>query len=102
MLVLVVTCAEVAILMTYFQLCAEDYHWWWRSFITSGACAGYMLLYSIWYNMTKLNITGMVPTLIYITYMTLGSFTFFLVTGAIGFVASFCFNTVIYGSIKVD
>lgn len=102
LIVLVVTCAEVAILMTYFQLCLEDYHWWWRSFFTAGACAFYLFFYSIWYNMTQLNITGMVPTLIYFTYMSLASFTFFLVTGTIGFVCSFCFNTVIYGSIKVD
>lgn len=102
MIVLVVTCAEVAILMTYFQLCAEDYHWWWRSFMTAGACAGYMFLYSVWYNMTQLNITEIAPTIIYFTYMALASFTFYLVTGTIGFVAAFCFNTVVYGSIKVD
>ncbi len=29
--ILVVTCAEIAIVMCYFQLCSEDYHWWWRS-----------------------------------------------------------------------
>jgi transmembrane 9 superfamily protein 2/4 len=33
-------CAEIAILLCYFQLCNEDYRWWWRSFLTSGACAG--------------------------------------------------------------
>lgn len=102
LIVLVVTCAEVAILMTYFQLCSEDYHWWWRAFSTAGACAGYMFLYAIWYNLTQLNITEVAPTIIYFTYMGLASFTFYLVTGTIGFVAAFCFNTVIYGSIKVD
>ena len=29
--ILIVTCAEIAIVMCYFQLCSEDYHWWWRS-----------------------------------------------------------------------
>jgi len=46
MIVLIITCAEVSILLCYFQLCNEDYHWWWRSFLTSGSCAAYMLLYS--------------------------------------------------------
>ena len=101
-IVLVITCAEVAILMTYFQLCCEDYNWWWRSFTTSGACSIYMFLYAIWYNITKLNISGFVPMIIYFTYMALASFTFFLVTGTIGFIAAFNFNTIIYGSIKVD
>jgi transmembrane 9 superfamily protein 2/4 len=36
-LILVVTCAEVAIVMCYFHLCSEDYHWWWRSFLTTGS-----------------------------------------------------------------
>ena len=37
MLILLVTCAEIAIVLAYFQLCNEDYHWWWRSFLNSGA-----------------------------------------------------------------
>ena len=51
MIVLIVTCAEIAILLCYFQLCNEDYRWWWRSFLTSGACAGYMVLYAVWYTL---------------------------------------------------
>lgn len=35
-LILVITCSETTILLCYFHLCAEDYHWWWRSFLTSG------------------------------------------------------------------
>ena len=45
----VATCAEISILLCYFQLCNEDHRWWWRSFLSSGACAGYTLLYAIWY-----------------------------------------------------
>ena len=26
-IILVITCAEITIVMCYFQLCAEDYHW---------------------------------------------------------------------------
>jgi hypothetical protein len=33
-----ITCAEITIVMVYFQLCYEDYHWWWRSFFVSGVC----------------------------------------------------------------
>ena len=48
LIVLLVTCAEVSILSCYFHLCTEDYRWWWRSFLTSGACTFYMILYAIW------------------------------------------------------
>ncbi|KAI5704621.1 hypothetical protein M8J75_007314 [Diaphorina citri] len=30
-LILIITCSETTILLCYFHLCAEDYHWWWRS-----------------------------------------------------------------------
>merc|ERR1711965_1074687 len=63
--ILVATCAEITIVMCYFQLCNEDYHWWWRSFLSSGSCAIYTFLYSIWYFNTQLDIIGFVPTLIY-------------------------------------
>lgn len=35
-LILTITCAEITMVLTYFQLCAEDYNWWWRSFLASG------------------------------------------------------------------
>merc|ERR1711975_112843 len=28
-IVLIATCAEITIVLCYFQLCAEDYRWWW-------------------------------------------------------------------------
>lgn len=53
--ILTITCAEIAIVMTYFQLCSEDYNWWWRSFLTPGAAAVYLLLYSIMYYVTQVS-----------------------------------------------
>ena len=35
LIILVVTCAEIAIAPTYFQLTSEDYRWWWRAFLSS-------------------------------------------------------------------
>jgi transmembrane 9 superfamily protein 2/4 len=102
MLVLVVTCAEIAILLCYFQLCSEDYHWWWRSFLSTGACAAYMFLYAIWYNLTELDMDGLVPNILYFGYMTIISITCFLITGTIGYHSCLWFNLQIYGSIKVD
>ena len=102
MIILVATCAEITILLCYFQLCNEDYNWWWRSVLSSGACAGYVLLYAVWYYVFELEITGVVPSTLYFGYMILISLSFFLITGAIGFYACFWFVNKIYGSIKVD
>ena len=49
LLILVVTCAEISIVMAYFQLCSEDYNWWWRAFLTSGSSALYLFAYAIVY-----------------------------------------------------
>lgn len=47
--ILVVTCAEITVVLCYLSLCAEDYRWWWRSFITSGSAAFYMFFYAAYH-----------------------------------------------------
>merc|ERR1712004_240784 len=64
-IILIIACSQIAIVMVYFQLCAEDYHWWWRSFFVGSGSAFYVFLYSIFYFYTKLEITSFVPTLLY-------------------------------------
>ncbi len=101
-LILVVTCAEISIVMCYFHLCQENYHWWWRSFFTSGSSALYLFLYSAFYYATKLEIEGLIPTLLFFGYMLLACAAFFLLTGTIGFASTYAFVHVIYASVKID
>jgi transmembrane 9 superfamily protein 2/4 len=54
-IIVIISCSEIAVVMTYFQLCAEDYHWWWRSFVASGGCAIYVFFYSVFYYATEVN-----------------------------------------------
>jgi transmembrane 9 superfamily protein 2/4 len=100
--ILIVTCAEISIALTYFQLTSEDYNWWWRSFFSSGASALYVFLYSILYFSSRLKIERAVPTMVYFGYMSIISIIFFLLTGSIGTCATFIFVRAIYGSIKID
>ena len=102
LIILIATCAEITIVMCYFQLCNEDYRWCWRSFLSAGSSGGYLFLYSIWYFMTKLRIVGFVPSVLYFAYMSMVSITFFILTGSIGFCACLAFIRRIYGAIKVD
>ncbi|EGD76169.1 transmembrane 9 superfamily member 4 [Salpingoeca rosetta] len=101
-IILIMSCAEIAIVMTYLQLCAEDYHWWWRSFVVSGGSAIYVFLYSIFYFSTKLDVDDGVSTLLYFGYTGLMVFTFWILTGTVGFIATYWFTKKIYGSIKID
>jgi transmembrane 9 superfamily protein 2/4 len=101
-LILIVTCAEITIVLCYFQLCSEDYHWWWRAYMTSGSSALYLFLYAAFYFFTKLEITKLVSGVLYFGYMTMISYSFFVLTGTIGFYACYWFVRIIYGSVKID
>lgn len=101
-IILVITCSETTILLCYFHLCAEDYHWWWRSFLTSGFTGFYLFIYCIHFFVTKLNITDAASTFLYFGYTLLMVFLFFLLTGTVGFFACFWFVRKIYGVVKVD
>ncbi|XP_047091238.1 transmembrane 9 superfamily member 9-like [Lolium rigidum] len=101
-LILIVTCAEISIVLCYFQLCSEDYLWWWRSYLTSGSSALYLFLYATFYFFTKLEITKFVSAVLYFGYMLIASYSFFALTGTIGFYACFMFTRLIYSSVKIE
>ncbi|KAK5645941.1 hypothetical protein RI129_004405 [Pyrocoelia pectoralis] len=101
-LILVITCAETTLLLCYFHLCAEDYHWWWRSYLTSGFTAFYLFLYCCHYFFTKLQIEDFTSGLLYFGYTLIMVFLFNLLTGTIGFFACFWFIRKIYSVVKVD
>lgn len=101
-IILVVTCAEISIVLCYFQLCSEDYLWWWRSYLTSGSSALYLFLYAAFYFFTKLNITKPVSGILYFGYMLIASYSFFVLTGTIGFFACLWFTRLVYSSVKID
>ena len=118
--ILVITCSETTILLCYFHLCAEDYNWWWRSFLTSGFTAFYFAVYCIHYFFTKLDIEDSASTFLYFGYTSIMVFCFFLLTGkqkhrktkkydksliisgTIGFFACYWFVRKIYSVVKVD
>eukprot|EP00914_Ancora_sagittata_P027614 GHVO01054004.1.p1 GENE.GHVO01054004.1~~GHVO01054004.1.p1 ORF type:complete len:498 (+),score=20.04 GHVO01054004.1:289-1782(+) len=101
LIILVITCAEISIAFTYFQLVSEDYRWWWRSFWYSGTSALYVFIFSIVF-VSRLGLTKAVSIIIYFGYMSIVSYGFMLLTGSIGFLSTFIFVRAIYGSIKVD
>merc|ERR1719245_2683181 len=100
--ILILTSAEITIVMTYFQLCAEDWRWWWRSVQTAGSSAIYLFAYSILYFYTKLDIVPFVSSLLYFGYMFLACLAFFLVCGTVGFWATYQFVHKIYDAIKIE
>ena len=103
LIILVVAAAEIAIVLCYFQLCNEDYRWWWGSFFSTGSCGVYMFLSAgIYFALGSFKVAGIVPLLVYFGYMLLASLLFSVVTGTIGFLACFAFTKLIYSRIKSD
>ncbi|GAA5807519.1 hypothetical protein MFLAVUS_000882 [Mucor flavus] len=101
-IVLIFTCAQVTILMCYFHICSEDYHWSWRAFLTSGAAGLYVFLYSILYYFTKLDISTFTSTVLYLGYSAVISILLAVFTGSVGYLSCLYFLQKIFASIKVD
>ncbi|KAF2108398.1 endosomal P24A protein-like protein [Lophiotrema nucula] len=99
---MIMTCAAVTVLMIYFLLCAENYHWQWRSFCTAGASAGYVFASALLYWVKDVSFSNWTSGVLYLGYSVLLSALFFVLTGTIGFFASWLFVLRIYKSIKVD
>merc|ERR1712048_740042 len=77
-----ITCAEISIALSYYQLTQENHKWWWRAVFNSGSSAIYMFLYSVLYS-RRLNISTTVATIVYYGYMALLSSAMFIFTGTI-------------------
>ncbi|KAL0092359.1 hypothetical protein J3Q64DRAFT_1672327 [Phycomyces blakesleeanus] len=101
-IVLILTCSQVTILMCYFHLCNEDYHWSWRAFLTSGAAGLYVFLYAVLYYFTKLEFRTFTSSVLYFGYSSIISVMLGIMTGTIGYLACLVFLQRIFASIKVD
>lgn len=102
LLILAATCAQVSVVMTYLQLCGEDHRWWWKSFLNCASAGGYLFLYSLWFLISRLELVGVLPVIVYLTYMGMISVCFGLFCGSVGFLCSLYFTKTIYGAVKVD
>uniref|UniRef100_A0A7S3DNG9 Transmembrane 9 superfamily member n=1 Tax=Entomoneis paludosa TaxID=265537 RepID=A0A7S3DNG9_9STRA len=102
LLILTATCAQVSVVLTYLQLCAENHRWWWWSFWNCGSAGIYLFAYAIWFLGSRLEMVGFLPVIVYLTYMGMMSICFGMYCGAVGFLSSFWFVRTIYGAVKVD
>lgn len=99
---LILVTVFITVALTYFQLAAEDYHWWWRSFL-SGASAGlFMYAYAAYYFLYRSEMSGGLQSVFFFGYMAMVSYAFALMLGAVAFGMARKFVTHIYRSIKID
>ena len=63
------------------MVCLQDYHWWWRAFLTSGFTAIYFFIYCVHFYFTKLEMQDSASGFLYFGYTFIIVFAFFLLTG---------------------
>ncbi|KAJ3300573.1 hypothetical protein HK104_009908 [Borealophlyctis nickersoniae] len=78
-LLLALTCIEITIVSIYFQLSAEDWAWHWRAFLVGGSSAVYIMLYAMWFWLTKLEMSDALSGIIYLGYSFLACFMYWYV-----------------------
>ncbi|KAJ7045553.1 hypothetical protein C8F04DRAFT_1206422 [Mycena alexandri] len=96
------TTATVSILFTYFCLCAEEYRWHWRAFLTGGGSAFWLLAYGLFFWASRLSLHSMSSAILYLGYLFLLVLLDFLITGTIGFLASYWAVRRLYSAIRID
>lgn len=95
--ILLFTIAEVTVVAVYMALCAEDWHWWWRSFQVGAGSAVWLFAYCVWYYVAKLHITGLASSVLFFSYSFMACCVYGLLTGTVGFLTAYAFVRRIYG-----
>jgi transmembrane 9 superfamily protein 1 len=101
-LMLLIVTAFITIALTYFQLSAHNYHWWWRAFFSGCATGVFMYAYAAFYYVYRSEMTGTLQAVFFFGYMLAVSYAFALMLGAISFYCALRFVKHIYLSIKSD
>ncbi|KAI7871697.1 hypothetical protein BDF14DRAFT_1954399 [Spinellus fusiger] len=100
--ILLIVCACVAIVSTYFLLNSEDHRWHWVSFMTCASTSAYIYLYSIYYYYSKTKMTGFFQTSFYFGYTAILALGMFFMLGYVGHSSASLFVRKIYQSVKID
>lgn len=99
---LCIATSEITIVLIFLQLCTEDYHWWWQSFMIGASPALYMFAYGTYFFAKRTSMNGLVAGSIYLLNLLLGCSVLGLCTGTLGFLSAYYIIRKIYSSVKVD
>lgn len=102
MIIQMVISSQIAIIITYIQLCRKNYRWWWKSFVVSGSSAVWIFIYSFYYYLDILKVKLISGTILYFGYMIILSFSLFIVSGSVGVLVTFFFLKKIYSLVKLN
>ncbi|XP_054793919.1 transmembrane 9 superfamily member 2-like [Prosopis cineraria] len=101
-IILLIVTVITTMALTYFQLAAEDYEWWWRPFLYGGSAGIYICAYCLYYYYARSDMSGFLQISFFFGFTACICYGFFLMLGTVGFFAALLFVRHIYGSIKCE
>merc|ERR1739845_32194 len=99
-LVLIVSLSTIIVI--YFVLNAENYHWQWTAYFSGASTGLYVFIYSVYFFIFRTNITGFLQTMHYFGYMGVISLNLAILCGTIGHFSANKFVMAIYHNVKLD
>ena len=102
LLVVFITSGLIAVVICYFRLVAENYHWWWTAFNTSAFSGVYLFGYCALYYVALMDMFHPTSAIIYFGYCFVICAAFGLMNGAVGWLSAYLFMRKIYTAVRVD
>ena len=97
----IIICAEISIIVVFWNLCYGDYNWWWKSFLIGASPVIYFVLFSIYY-FFNLNLRRISAMIVYFGIMGLISAMSLFICGSMSVLITFVFVKTIYSRIKIN
>ncbi|KAK7090582.1 hypothetical protein V1264_010357 [Littorina saxatilis] len=80
----------------FLQLCNQNYKWWWKPMLAGVGLSVYYFLYTIYFFVQKLEMTGWASTALFFGYNFIVATVLFLLTGPMCFMGTYLFVERIY------
>jgi transmembrane 9 superfamily member 2/4 len=104
--ILLVTTAEISVIITYVGLCKGNWKWSWQAFGSNSSIGLYVFVYALYYMFKTPDGApegaAFIAWLVYISYMGISCGAFALMCGCIGFCTSQWFVHTIYRRVSSD
>lgn len=94
--------SELCVAYVFWQLNAENYRWWWCSYLTGAAVALPVLIYSVIYYAVNSDITSFASLIIYFGYVLIFCLIIALLSGSACFLVCFFFIRRNYSLLKIQ
>lgn len=100
--IMTIVVGMTSIIVVYFLLNAENYHWQWTAFGSGASISVYVFVYGIYYFYFKTQMTGFLQTSFYFGYMSMIAINLGILCGTLGHGAASRFVRTIFQNVKVD